>query len=102
MSALKFVPDWLVTSKMMEKLDSAIFSYGDIFFPDVDSNMVKFLSDDMGFNIIDLNNININDDNFDEDDPETINHARLNAWHNRFKKLQEYKKQIRKELMPAV
>ena len=35
---------------------------------------------------VDLNNVNLDDVNFDEDDPETIFHARLMAWHHRFKR----------------
>ena len=31
------------------------------------------------------NNINLVDDNFDEDDPETFVHIRLLVWPNRFK-----------------
>ena len=31
----------------------------------------------MGFHTIDLNNINFDGGNFDEDEPETIHHARL-------------------------
>ena len=29
---LKFVPDWFVTSKMIKKLDDAVFSNDDIVF----------------------------------------------------------------------
>ena len=62
---LKFVPDLFVTSKMLEKLDSSVFSDGDIFLHDIDSNIITFFSDDMGFGTTDLNNINLDDDNFD-------------------------------------
>ena len=41
---LKFVPDMFVTNKMLEKLDKSLFSNGDIFFRDVDSNIVTFQS----------------------------------------------------------
>lgn len=44
----------------------------------------------MGFLCVDLNNINLDNVNFDEDNPETITHARLMALHNRriaFKKM---------------
>ena len=30
--ASKFVPDWLVTNKMIEKLENAVFSNDDIIF----------------------------------------------------------------------
>ena len=70
--ALKFISDWFVTNKIFEKLDNVIFSddYKDL--DDVDSDIVTSFSDGMSLVIIDLNNINLDDDNFDEDDPETI------------------------------
>ena len=71
---LKFVPDWFVTNKMLEKND-VVFSTNDIDV-DIDSNIATFLSDGMDLVTIDLNNINL-DDYFDEDDPETIIHVRL-------------------------
>ena len=39
----------------------------------------------MGTLSVDLTKINLDDDNFNEDDPETIIHVRLMAWNNRFK-----------------
>ena len=38
----------------------------------------------MDVNTIDLNNINLDEDLF-EDDPETIVHVRLMAWYNKYK-----------------
>ena len=37
----------------------------------------QFFSDDMGLNTINTDNINLDDNNFHEDDPETIIHDRL-------------------------
>ena len=48
---------------------------------------------------VDLININLDDVNFDEDDPETIIHVILIAWCNRFKQSKAFKKDLRKELM---
>ena len=45
-------------------------------------------------------NINLDDDNFDVDDPETIIHVRLMTWCNRYKQLKACKKEKSKELMP--
>ena len=59
-----------------------------MFFHDVDSNI--FHSNDMGYNTID-NNI-LDDGNFGENDPETINHVRLMNWSNRFKQRKACKK----------
>lgn len=40
----------------------------------------------MAFITTEINNINLgDDDSFDEDDLETINHIRLMTWYNRFK-----------------
>ena len=48
---------------------------------------------------VDLNNISLDDVNFDEDDPETIIHVRLMAWHDQFKQSRAHKKELSKELM---
>ena len=45
----------------------------------------------MGIVNTDLNNINL-DNNFDEDDPDTIILMRLLAWHIKFEKSKELKK----------
>ena len=42
-------------------------------------------SNDTDLNSINCNNINLVDDNFDDYDPEILNHARLMAWNNRSK-----------------
>ena len=56
----------------------------------------------MGILGVDVDKINLDDKyDFDEDDPETIVHVRLLAWHNKFEKRKACKKDIRKELMPA-
>ena len=83
---LKFIADWFVTNKMLEKLDNSWFSNSDTFFHDVDSNIITFLTDDMGFNIVDVNNINLDDDSFDENHLETINHVRIMTWRKRLKR----------------
>ena len=80
---LKFVPYWFVMSKMLEKLDNSVFTNEEIFYHNVDFNIITFLANDMGFNTTDLININ-QDDDFDEDDSETLNHVRPMAWRNRF------------------
>ena len=92
--ALKFVLDWFLTNKLLEKLDSSIFANGDIFFHDVDCNNIIFPNDDVVLSNIDLININLDDDIFDEDDPETINHVRLMTGRNRFKQCKACKREI--------
>ena len=39
----------------------------------------------MGYNTIDINNIEPDYSSFDEDDPETIIHVRLMTWCNKYK-----------------
>ena len=47
--------------------------------------LLHFLIDDVSFNTIGINNINLDDDhNFDEEDPETIVHVKLMAQSNDF------------------
>ena len=74
--SLKLVPDWFVTSKMTEKLNSAVFSDDYIVFGHLDSDFVTFFSKDKGLNSITLDSINLDDDHFDYCNPETINHVR--------------------------
>ena len=60
---LKFVADWFGRSKMIKKLQNALFADDTLFF-DKDSGNVTFSSDEMVILSIDLN-INLNDINFD-------------------------------------
>ena len=85
LTTLKFIPDWFVTSKMIKKLADDLFSNNYTVFVNVDSNNVTFFSDKMGNFSVDLNKINVDDVNFNEDDPESIIHFRFMIWHNRFK-----------------
>ena len=69
---LIFLPD-----KMYQNLDNTVFCNDDIIFNVMDSDIVTYFSSDMGLNTINLNNVNLHVDNFDDYDPETINHVRL-------------------------
>ena len=89
---VEFVLDWFVTRKMIKNLNDDLLSNDDIIFGNEDSNSVTLLSDEMGCLSVDLNNINLDDVNFDEEDPETIIHDRLLAWCNRFKHEKHFKK----------
>ena len=46
----------------------------------------------MGILNTDLNNINLDDTDYDEDDPETIIYIRLLAWHIKYEKCKTLKK----------
>ena len=63
-----------------------------------DSGDTVFNYNEMGIVNIDLKNINL-DDNFDEDDPNTIILIRHLAWHTKFEKHKELNKELNKELM---
>ena len=62
LTTLKFVPDWFVTNKMLEKLGDVVFSKDDIVFVYENSDNVTFFSDDVGLNNMYLNYINLDDD----------------------------------------
>ena len=57
-----------------------------IIYSNEDSGDVIFSGNEMGILSTDLNNINVDDTNYYEDDPETIIHIRLLAWHIKFEK----------------
>ena len=79
-TALKFAPDWFVTTKMIKKLLTALYADYNILYFNVDSSDAIFSWNKMGILNIDLNNINL-----DEDDSENIIHIRLLARHIKFK-----------------
>ena len=53
----------------------------------------------MGILSIDLNNINLDDTNYNEDDSETLIHLRLLARHSKFEKHKALKNKVKEELM---
>ena len=56
-------------------------------------------TNEVGILSIDFDYINLDDTNYDEDDPETIIPIRLLAWPIKFEKCKAHKKKISKELM---
>ena len=78
LTTLKFVPDWFVTSKMIKMLFTALYADKNILYFNEDSGNFVLCCNRMGILNIDLNNINL-DNNFDEDDPDTIILIRLFA-----------------------
>ena len=99
LAELKLVPDWFVTSKMIKKLFTVLYEDENILYFNEDSCNVLFNCNGIGIFNIDINNINF-DNNFDEDDPDTIIHVRLLAWHIKFEKRKGLKRELNKELMP--
>ena len=100
LAALKLVPYWFVTSEIIKKLFIALYADDNILYFNEGSSDAIFNCNGMGILNIDLNDININN-NFDEDDPDTIILIRLLAWHIKFEKRKELKKELNKELMPV-
>ena len=96
---LKFVSNRSVKNKMLKKLDDVVFSNDDIVFVNEDSDNVTFFRDDMGLIVIYLNKINLDDDNFDDDDSETIIYVRLMSWCQGYKQRKACKEDISKDLM---
>ena len=66
LAALKLIPDWFIT-----ELYTALYTYKNILYFNEDSGNVVFSYNEMRILNIDLDNINL-DNNFDEDDPDTI------------------------------
>ena len=94
LAALKFILDWFVPRKRLKKLHDSLLANDNILFFDEDFSKVTFYANEMGIFGLDLDKINLNDDNnFYEDDPDTIIYLRCLALCNKFEK--------RKELMPV-
>ena len=87
LAALKHIPDWFVTSKMIKELYIALYADENILYFNEDSVNVIFSCIEMVIFNIDLNNINL-----DEADPDTIILIRLLVWHIKLEKGKELKK----------
>ena len=66
--ALRFVPDWFVTMKTFKKLLTALYADDNVLNFDEDFGDAVCSCNEMGILSIDLNNINLDDTNYDEDD----------------------------------
>ena len=86
LAALKLFQDWFVTSKMIKKLYTALYAGDGLLFLDENFGNVSFCCNEMGFLSVNDNSINL-DNNFDEDDSDTVILIKLLAWHSKFKKL---------------
>ena len=63
LAALKFIPDWFVTSKMIEKFHIVLLANDDILFFNKDFNNVTFFANQMGILAADRDKINLSYDN---------------------------------------
>ena len=77
---------------MIKILDDTFFPNNDIILINEHSNNVTFFGGEMGILSVDLDKINLGDINFDEDDPKTVIHVRVMAWHYRYKQHKSCKK----------
>ena len=89
--ALKFIPDWFVTSKMLEKFDNALHANDDILSYNKNFDKVTFIANQRHTLAVVLDKINLDND-FDEDDPNTVIHVRPLACHSKFEKCKALKK----------
>ena len=74
---------------MIKNLFTALYAEENILYFNEDSDNAIFNCNGMGILNMDLNNINLDDTNYEEDDPDTIILIRLLAWHIEFEKRKE-------------
>ena len=77
-----------------------LFADENMLFFDKYSDHSTFTTGEKGVLCVNLNNINLDDANFYEDDPIIIIYIRLLTWHNKLKQRKAFKKEIKKKLMP--
>ena len=80
LAALKLFPNWFVT-----RFVTAFYADENILYFNRDFGNVIFTCNKMGILNIDLNNINL-ENNFDEDESDTIILIRILTWHTKFEK----------------
>ena len=71
LAVLNLLSDWFATSKTIKKLKTALYTDENMLYFNGDSDNVVFHCNGMAIFTIDFNNTNL-DNNFDEDDPDTI------------------------------
>ena len=99
LAALKLIPDWFVTSKLIKNLLASLYADENmIYFNEDSGNVPTGINNGTGILNKDFNNINL-DNNFEEDGPDTIILIRLFAWQIKFEKRKALKKMISEELM---
>ena len=101
LAAIRFVPDWFLTSKMIKKLFTDLYTDEYIVYFNEDSSNVVFNYNEMDIVNIDFKCFNLHNNNFDKDDPDTITHVRLLDWHIKFEKRKALKKELNEGLMPV-
>ena len=77
---------------MIIKCLTAIYANDDILY--FNAGNEESSCNEVGILSIDIDNINLDYTNHDEDDPETIIHIRLLAWHFKFEKRKPLKKEL--------
>ena len=86
LAALKFIPDFLLQVKCLKILIKLCWLMMIYSFFNEDFDKVTFIANQR-YIVVDLEKINLdNDNNFDEDDTDTIIHVRLLVWRSKFEK----------------
>ena len=91
LATLKLISDLFVTSKMIQKLYTALYTDGNILYFNEDSGNATFCCNEVVILSVNPNNINLHN-NFDKDDLDTIILIRLLAWYIKFGKRKNVKK----------
>ena len=73
-----------IKSNVIGKHYDVLFSNDDLISGDLKSGFFAFFSNDKGLHIVTLDSINLDDNDFDNFDPETVTHIMLLGWYNRF------------------
>ena len=85
---------------MTKKRFTALYADENILYFNEDSGNAVFNCNETGILNRDINNISL-DNNFDEDNPDTIILVRHLAWHIKFEKSKEFVKKISEKIMPV-
>ena len=89
LAALKFVPDWFITSKMIKKIFTALYADENKVYFNEDSSNVTFSCNGIDILSANLKSIILDDTNYEEDDLDTIILIRLLALDVEFEKREE-------------
>ena len=92
LAALKLVPDWFITSQILEKFSDSLLANDDALIFDEYFGKVTFYANQIGILGVDFDKLTLMVIIIYQNDPDTILNVRLLVWRNKLEKRKGFQK----------
>ena len=92
LAALKLVPDWFITSQILEKFSDSLLANDDVLIFDEYFGKVTFYANQIGILGVDFDKLTLMVIIIYQNDPDTILNVRLLVWRNKLEKRKGFQK----------